>query len=231
MKSYQELKENIFEQSGGRSVVFTFGRFQPPTSGHQLLIDKVVKEAKNRGAENRIYPSHSNDKKQNPLSHKDKVVYMRKMFPTANIVDDRTAKTPFQVLTALEKDGFSNVVMVVGGDRVSEFKTRMKKYTDAFDTFEVISAGERDPDAEGVVGMSGSKMRKAAVDRDFEKFLTGVPSRTPKRVSLKLFKSIRKGLGLKEEYMSFGTDIRCETRRYRRNQSKGTHECEIHVRR
>ena len=204
MKSYQELKENIFEQSGGRSVVFTFGRFQPPTSGHQLLIDKVVKEAKNRGAENRIYPSHSNDKKQNPLSHKDKVVYMRKMFPTANIVDDRTAKTPFQVLTALEKDGFSNVVMVVGGDRVSEFKTRMKKYTDAFDTFEVISAGERDPDAEGVVGMSGSKMRKAAVDRDFEKFLTGVPSRTPKRVSLKLFKSIRKGLGLKEEYMSFG---------------------------
>jgi len=185
-------------------VVFTFGRFQPPTSGHQLLIDKVVKEAKNRGAENRIYPSHSNDKKQNPLSHKDKVLYMRKMFPTANIVDDRTAKTPFQVLTALEKDGFNNVVMVVGGDRVSEFKTRMKKYTGAFDTFEVISAGERDPDAEGVVGMSGSKMRKAAVDRDFEKFLTGVPSRTPKRVSLKLFKSIRKGMGLKEEYMSFG---------------------------
>ena len=204
MKSYKELKENILEQTGGRSVVFTFGRFQPPTSGHQLLIDKVVKEAQKRGAENKIYPSHSNDKKQNPLSHKDKVLYMRKMFPKANIIDDPKAKTPFQVLTALEKEGFNNVYMVVGGDRVSEFKTRMKKYTDAFDTFEVISAGHRDPDAEGVVGMSGSKMRQAAVDRDFEKFLTGVPEKAPKRISLKLFKSIRKGMGLKEEYLAIG---------------------------
>jgi uncharacterized membrane protein (UPF0127 family)/nicotinic acid mononucleotide adenylyltransferase len=204
MKSYKKLKENIFEQAGGRSVVFTFGRFQPPTSGHQLLIDKVVKEAQNRGAENKIYPSHSNDKKQNPLSHKDKVLYMRKMFPKANIVDDPKAKTPFQVLASLEKEGYNNVYMVVGGDRVSEFKTRMTKYADAFDTFEVISAGHRDPDAEGVVGMSGSKMRQAAVDRDFDKFLTGVPEKAPKRISLKLFKSIRKGMGLKEEYVTIG---------------------------
>jgi len=204
MKSYNELKENILEQADSRSVVFTFGRFQPPTSGHQLLIDKVVKEAQKRGAENKIYPSHSNDKKQNPLSHKDKVLYMRKMFPKANIVDDPKAKTPFQVLTALEKEGYNNVYMVVGGDRVSEFKTRMTKYADAFDTFEVISAGHRDPDAEGVVGMSGSKMRQAAVDRDFDKFLTGVPEKVPKRISLKLFKSIRKGMGLKEEYLAVG---------------------------
>ena len=79
----------------------------------------------------------------------------------------------------------------------------MKKYTTDFKKFEVISAGERDPDAEGVVGMSGSKMRKAAADDEFEKFLKGVPNKTPKRISLKLFKAIRKGMGLKEEYVNF----------------------------
>tara|TARA_R100001594_G_scaffold150508_2_gene212054 strand:+ start:1469 stop:3475 length:2007 start_codon:yes stop_codon:yes gene_type:complete len=205
MKTYKYfLKENIFEQTGGRSVVFTFGRFQPPTSGHQLLINKVIKEAESRGAEHRIYPSHSTDIKQNPLSHKDKVVFMRKLFSTANIMDDKKAKNPFQVLDILKKEGFDNVYFVVGGDRVPEFKRGMKKYTTDFKKFEVISAGERDPDAEGVVGMSGSKMRKAAADDEFEQFLKGVPNKTPKRISLKLFKAIRKGMGLKEEFMSFG---------------------------
>lgn len=185
-------------------MVFTFGRFQPPTSGHQLLINKVIKEAESRGAEHRIYPSHSTDIKQNPLSHKDKVVFMRKLFSTANIMDDKKAKNPFQVLDILKKEGFDNVYFVVGGDRVPEFKRGMKKYTTDFKKFEVISAGERDPDAEGVVGMSGSKMRKAAADDEFEQFLKGVPNKTPKRISLKLFKAIRKGMGLKEEFMSFG---------------------------
>tara|TARA_R100001082_G_scaffold108013_1_gene82693 strand:+ start:1 stop:1743 length:1743 start_codon:yes stop_codon:yes gene_type:complete len=129
---------------------------------------------------------------------------MRKMFSGANIVDDKSAKTPFQVLESLSKEGYSKVYMVVGGDRVSEFKTRMKKYTEDFEVFDVLSAGERDPDAEGVVGMSGSKMRKAAVDDEFEKFMNGVPAKVPKRVALRLFKSIRKGMGLKEEYASFG---------------------------
>ena len=119
-------------------------------------------------------------------------------------MDDKKAKNPFQVLDILKKEGFDNVYFVVGGDRVPEFKRGMKKYTTDFKKFEVISAGERDPDAEGVVGMSGSKMRKAAADDEFEQFLKGVPNKTPKRISLKLFKAIRKGMGLKEEFMSFG---------------------------
>lgn len=180
MKSYREIQANIREQTEVKSVVFTFGRFQPPTSGHQLLINTVIREAKKRNAEHRIYPSQSQDKKQNPLTHKDKVLFMRKMFSGANIVDDKSAKTPFQVLESLTKEGYSKVYMVVGGDRVSEFKTRMTKYTTQFDVFEVLSAGDRDPDAEGVVGMSGSKMRKAALDDEFEKFMNGVPARFPK---------------------------------------------------
>ena len=129
---------------------------------------------------------------------------MRKMFSGANIVDDRSAKTPFQVLDSLYKEGYTKVYMVVGGDRVGEFTKRMKPYTKDLEVFEVLSAGERDPDAEGVVGMSGSKMRKAAVDDEFEKFIKGVPAKVNKRVALRLFKSIRKGMGLKEEYASFG---------------------------
>jgi uncharacterized membrane protein (UPF0127 family)/nicotinic acid mononucleotide adenylyltransferase len=203
MKSYKDLKVNILEQTSNKSVVFTFGRFQPPTSGHQLLINKVIKEAQSRKAEHRIYPSHSTDIKQNPLSHKDKVLFMRKLFSNANIMDDKKAKNPFQVLDILYKEGYENVYFIVGGDRVPEFKKGMKKYTEGFKKFEIISAGERDPDAEGVVGMSGSKMRKAVADDEFEKFLKGVPSRTPKRISLGLFKAIRKGMGLKEEYVNF----------------------------
>jgi len=205
MKSYKDIKVNILEQTSSKSVVFTFGRFQPPTSGHQLLINKVIKEASKLRAEHRIYPSHSQDSKQNPLSHKDKVLYMRKMFPKADIVDDKKAKTPYHVLESLSKEGYKKVYFIVGGDRVSEFKNGMKKYVGKdgydFDVFEVLSAGRRDPDAEGVVGMSGSKMRKAAQDNDFEKFTTGVPDKTPKRVAQGLFKAIRKGMGLKESYM------------------------------
>ena len=216
MKSYNELKVNILEQTSNKSVVFTFGRFQPPTSGHQLLINKVIKEAKKRGAEHRIYPSHSHDKKSNPLSHKDKVLYMRKLFPKANVMDDKKAKTPFHVLESLSKEGYTEVYFMVGGDRVSEFKNGMKKYVGKdgynFDTFEVISAGHRDPDAEGVVGMSGSKMRKAASADEFEQFLNGVPDKTSKRVSLGLFKAIRKGMGLKEEYISVNSQQRFNVR-------------------
>ena len=202
MKSYKDIV-NILEQTSNKSVVFTFGRFQPPTSGHQLLINKVIKEARKRRAEHRIYPSHSHDAKQNPLSHKDKVLYMRKLFPKANIIDDKKAVNPFNVLESLSEEGYKNVYFVVGGDRVSEFEKSMKKYVGKdgydFDVFEVLSAGKRDPDAEGVVGMSGSKMRKAAQDKEFESFLKGVPNKTPKRVSLGLFKAIRKGMGLQEQ--------------------------------
>ena len=152
-----------------KKVVFTFGRFQPPTSGHQLLIEKVQQVAKKLGAEHRIYPSPSHDVKQNPLSHSDKVKYMKKMFKGANIMNDKKMINPFKVAQQLSEQGYTHVTMVVGSDRVQEFKKGIGKYvgTDGYNfKFDVVSAGNRDPDAEGVVGMSGSKMRQAVKDND-----------------------------------------------------------------
>jgi hypothetical protein len=191
-----------------KKVVFTFGRFQPPTSGHQLLIEKVQQVAKKLGAEHRIYPSPSHDVKQNPLSHSDKVKYMKKMFKGANIMNDKKMINPFKVAQQLSEQGYTHVTMVVGSDRVQEFKKGIGKYvgTDGYNfKFDVVSAGNRDPDAEGVVGMSGSKMRQAVKDNDLSSFSTGVPSSVNKRDIQGLFKAIKKGMGLKEQrILTFG---------------------------
>lgn len=191
-----------------KKVVFTFGRFQPPTSGHQLLIEKVQQVAKKLGAEHRIYPSPSHDVKQNPLSHSDKVKYMKKMFKGANIMNDKKMINPFKVAEQLSEQGYTHVTMVVGSDRVQEFKKGIGKYvgTDGYNfKFNVVSAGKRDPDAEGVVGMSGSKMRQAVKDGDLASFSTGVPSGVNKKDIQGLFKAIKKGMGLKEQrILTFG---------------------------
>ena len=191
-----------------KKVVFTFGRFQPPTSGHQLLIEKVQQVAKKLGAEHRIYPSPSHDTKQNPLSHSDKVKYMKKMFRGANIMNDKKMINPFKVAEQLSEQGYTHVTMVVGSDRVQEFKKGIGKYVgpDGYNfKFNVVSAGKRDPDAEGVVGMSGSKMRQAVKDDDLSSFSTGVPSGVNKRDIQGLFKAIKKGMGLKERrILTFG---------------------------
>ena len=180
-----------------KKVVFTFGRFQPPTSGHQLLIEKVQQVAKKLGAEHRIYPSPSHDASKNPLSHSDKVKYMKKMFKGANIMNDKKMINPFKVAEQLSEQGYTHVTMVVGSDRVNEFKKAIGKYVgpDGYNfKFNVVSAGKRDPDAEGVVGMSGSKMRQAVKDNDLASFSNGVPSGMNKRDIQGLFKAIKKGL-------------------------------------
>ena len=184
-----------------KKVVFTFGRFQPPTSGHQLLIEKVQQVAKKLGAEHRIYPSPSHDASKNPLSHSDKVKYMKKMFRGANIMNDKKMINPFKVAEQLSEQGYTHVTMVVGSDRVNEFKKAIGKYVgpDGYNfKFNVVSAGKRDPDAEGVVGMSGSKMRQAVKDNDLASFSNGVPSGMNKRDIQGLFKAIKKGMSLKE---------------------------------
>ena len=157
------------------SISITFGRFNPPTIGHEKLLAKVAQEAKSSGGEYRIYPSRSEDPKKNPLDAGTKIKFMRQSYPDhANaIVDNDDMRTIFDVLTALDADGYSNVNIVVGGDRVSEFNSLATKYNGklyTFDEIKVTSAGGRDPDAEGVEGMSASKMRKAAVEDDFDTF-------------------------------------------------------------
>ena len=190
------------------SVSITFGRFNPPTIGHEKLLDKVAKEAKTSGGEYRIYPSRSEDPKKNPLDAGTKIKYMRLAYPdhTNAIVDNPDMRTIFDVLSALDADGYSSVNLVVGGDRVSEFNSLAQKYNGdlyTFDEIKVVSAGGRDPDAEGVEGMSASKMRKAAVEDDFDTFDKGIPESLSKKDRETLYLLLRQAMQVEESYDDF----------------------------
>ena len=195
-----------FKEARGDTAVFTFGRFNPPTTGHEKLIEALAKEqGKNPGSRMYVYPSHSQNAKKDPLPHAKKVAYMKKMFPRykKNIMVSR-ARNIFEVATELHNKGHKAVVMVVGSDRVDEFDNLLNKYNGeegrhgfyGFDNIEVVSAGERDPDAEGVTGMSASKMRAAASQNDYDSFKEGLPKGFTD--GEKLFKDVRKNMGIRE---------------------------------
>ena len=188
------------------NVVFTFGRFNPPTTGHEKLIQKVASVAGNSPF--RIYPSYSQNQKKDPLPFPLKIAYMRKMYPkyARNIIADKDARTAINIATKLYDEGFKNVTMVVGSDRVKEFSSLLNTYNGVegkrhgfykFDNINVVSAGERDPDAEGVTGMSASKMRQAASDSDFDSFSQGLPRGF--KDGKKLYLDVRKHMGIREE--------------------------------
>ena len=204
MKKFSELKE-----ARGDTAVFTFGRFNPPTTGHELLLNKVAAVAKqNAGAPYYIFASHSENPKKDPLPYTKKVAYMKKMFRkhARNIVVDK-ARNVFEIAVSLHNKGHKAIVMVVGSDRVSEFDSLLNKYNGVearhgyygFDNIEIVSAGERDPDAEGVSGMSASKMRAAASANDFDQFKLGLPKGFNQGMSL--FKDVRKFMGIRESFI------------------------------
>ena len=184
-----------------KSATFTFGRFNPPTTGHEKLVKKLLQIG--RGTDVLLFSSHSNDKRKNPLNHKDKVKYLRKFF--GKIVVDANVRTVFEIANFLHQKKYVNVNMVVGSDRVKEFEMLLTKYNGVkarhgyykFKNINIVSAGERDPDADDVSGMSASKMRQYAEDGDFENFKDGVPSKG-KKLADKLYKDIRKGMGINE---------------------------------
>ena len=192
-----EESENSKEREG-ETLTVAFGRFNPPTVGHEKLLDATKRQAK--GGDYKIYPSRSEDPKKNPLSPDEKISYMRKMYPKHDerIVNDEDMRSIFDVLKKANEDGYSNVNIMVGADRQSEFEKLATKYNGElydFGEINVISAGERDPDAEGIEGMSASKLRKAAVDGDFSAFKTGVPKALDDESAEKLFNTIRKKMG------------------------------------
>ena len=200
MRKFTELTE------AKGQIVFAFGRFNPPTTGHEKLISKVAQVS--GSSPYRIYPSFSQNPKKDPLPHTLKVAYMRKMFPkhARSIVADKDAKTAINVAVKLYDEGFRDLVMVAGSDRVKEFSSLLKTYNGVegkrhgfykFDRIDVVSAGERDPDAEGVEGMSASKMRAAAVEGDFDSFQQGLPKGF--RDAKKLYNDVRKYMGIREE--------------------------------
>ena len=190
------------------SISVTFGRFNPPTIGHQRLIDRVAREAKASGGEYRIYPSRTEDAKKNPLDVGTKLKFMKLSYPDhANaMVDNEEMRTIFDVLTALDKDGYSSVNLVVGGDRVSEFNSLATKYNGnlyTFDEIKVTSAGGRDPDSDGVEGMSASKMRKAAIEDDTDTFSKGVSKELSKKDKEDLYLTLRQSMNVKESFDDF----------------------------
>jgi len=190
--------ESQGESEGDKGAVsVTFGRFNPPTIGHQKLIERVAQSSK--GGEYKIYPSRSQDPKKNPIDPETKVHYMRQMYPdhAHAIVNNEEYKTIFDVLKGLYSEGYSTVNIVVGGDRVAEFDNLANKYNGKLYEFEeinVVSAGDRDPDSDGVDGMSASKMRKAAADNDFATFRSGIPEELTDKEAKDLFNEVRSSM-------------------------------------
>ncbi len=182
-------------------LTVAFGRFNPPTTGHEKLLDTVATSSDD--GDYIIVPSRSQDKKKNPLDADTKVAVMRQMFPnhSERIVNDPGNRTIFDVLKKAHNDGYAGVRIVGGADRQKEFDKLVNNYNGLkydFDTVEVRSAGDRDPDADDVTGMSASKQRKYAAENDFENFLKGVPTAMNKKVARELFNNIRTGMNIKE---------------------------------
>ena len=190
-----------------RTVYFTFGRMNPPTIGHGKLLDKLASVAGKN--DYRVFLSQSQDKKKNPLLYTDKVKHVRKMFPkhARSILINKKVKTAIDAITYLYKQGYRNVVMVVGQDRINEFDILLNKYNGVksrhglynFKSIKVVSAGQRDPDAEGTEGASGTKQRQAAMDNNFASFGQGLPKAMSNANAKRLFNDVRKGMGLKEQ--------------------------------
>ena len=196
-KKYINTKPVLDEAAGGTAVV-SWGRMNPVTSGHELLAKKVASEARDRKATPMIFLSHSSDPKKNPLSYDDKIAFAQQAF--GRMVIKSRAKTIIEVAKEVSKQ-YANLVIVVGSDRVPEFKALLNKYNGKdykFKTIEVVSAGERDPDADDVTGMSASKMRALAADGDMESFKRGLPKKLQRNAE-KVYTAVRDGMGVNEE--------------------------------
>lgn len=200
--------KTLFEVKGKKKAVFAFGRMNPPTSGHEKLIKKVLEIAKKNNATPFIFVSHTQDPKKNPLTSKQKIKYVSLGIPEAeaHLVYDPSVKTPFDALKYIENKGFSDVILIAGSDRVKEMKDSLSKYINhpdpekrfSLDSFDAVSAGDRDPDADGVTGMSASKMRAAVVANNFDLFKSGVPSRLSSRFAKEMFNDIKAAMHIRE---------------------------------
>ena len=213
-----KFKEYLEEQKENHAVL-AFGRMNPPTTGHAKLVDKVKEIAKDVGGSHHIVLSHSQDPNKNPLSPEQKVKYAKIYFPNTNIsTSDKEHPNFLSQASKLHKAGVTHLHMVAGSDRTGEYKKILHKYNGVrgshgyynFKNITIHSAGERDPDSEGVEGMSGSKMREQAAKGNFKEFKKGVPSHVSVKDSKDLYNSVRKGMGIKESFESIIQDILLE---------------------
>lgn len=192
--SYLKLTEA--KRGGGvpaKAAVFTFGRFNPPTKGHAKLIATVERIAKEINADPFVFMSRSHDQNKNPLTYQDKLIFIRKFFPDTNIIDNDEIKNPFHAAGYLGSHlKYTDIVLVAGNDRVGEYEKRFTNPDKYFDSFRVVSAGERDPDSDDIIGMSGTKARAAAAKNDLGSFraATGWEG----GLSLELMRAVQRGM-------------------------------------
>lgn len=195
MKKYRQLVESL----PSKTVVFAFGRFNPPTTGHQLLVQFVKKLAQQNKADHAIYASRSQDTKKNPLSVERKLHYLNLMFPGINFKGANDQERTFIEAAKSLNKRYKNIIMVAGSDRVPEYTRILEKYNGTefnFNSIKVVSAGERDPDADDTSGMSASKMRTFAQKGDLQQFKKGLPATVREIDAKRLMNDVREGLGL-----------------------------------
>jgi len=216
-KQKNKTYEQFIKEIKGSTAVFTFGRFNPPTIGHEKLLKVIESTATKNDADQFIFLSQSQDAKKNPLSASQKLMFMKLMFPKQRRAFPTTsARTALEALSELHKRGqHSKVIMVVGSDRVREFDTLLNRYNDVkskhgyynFENIDVISAGERDPDAEGAGGMSASKMRTAVQEGKYDLFKMGVPAGVSEKDCHNLYNAVAKGMKVNiKEDMEYTTE-------------------------
>ena len=206
LKSFSQITE-----AKDKGVTFTFGRFNPPTVGHMKLAAKMKSVSK--GHDVHIYTSHTTDKKKNPLSNKQIRQFMNPMLPSGIDVQKTDARTVFDVATSLYDNGYRMIQMVVGSDRIREFDALLNNYNCVkarhgyykFDSIKIISAGERDPDAKGDVGMSASKMRQFAHLGQEKEFVTALPRGY--KLGKQLYKAVQKGMGIREDFPDYMYEV------------------------
>jgi len=192
-----KLRE-LFE-APGKTAVAAFGRLNPPTIGHAKLVDKI----KSVPGDHFLFLSQTQNAKDNPLSFDQKIRFAKASFSDITI-GNPTVRTPIEMMQQLEKLGYTDIVYIAGSDRASSFDQLLNKYNGKdykFNSIKVVSAGERDPDADGAEGMSASKMRKAAIEGDFDSFKQGVAN---PQIATEMYDAIRDAMGIKNEIMAFG---------------------------
>ena len=204
MKSFKQF---FTEKENEKAVAFAYGRFNPPTIGHEKLINTVVQTAKANGADYFIIPSKSSakqtpaERKKNPLSLEERTNILKHVVPNPDAVVDFGA-TFVDALKKFQEMGYTKVYHIAGSDREQSFMIPVNKYNGKpdqsgnipfqFDSYSFVSAGQRDPDSEGVEGMSASKLRQLAIEGDYETFETGMSKEVPEDLKKQAFETIRK---------------------------------------
>jgi hypothetical protein len=203
----------------GPAVVITFGKFNPPSIGHENLLAAVQEQAEELEAEYRIYPSRISDRKQNPLDFKTKFNIMQNVFPdyAENIIDDpENGDNIYDILQALHDEGYQHVIIVCGDENEKKYEKIAEKYNGTVYDFygvEIVGAGMSDPDTDKTEGITSSMMRKAALENDYETFKQGIPGNVSKKEARAIYMQVRKSMSLKEELWKIAPSLDIENLR------------------